>query len=157
MTPALQEFQERAQARVHAAARDAVAAGWADLAFGPSSSDPQGAPADVRLAPRNPRACPLWLGFDVPGEAYVSVGRNDGHFEIWRSDDVSAFEEQVGQLVEAVIAGRYEEWVSPFGGVKGVLYLQSGTETFCTNTLGLGAGRLPWWRRVSYAPYASAT
>jgi hypothetical protein len=71
-----------------------------------------GSPAEFKLTPANPQACRLWIGVDVPGEAYVSVGHRGTRFEIWSKDDLTYFERYLEAIVRAVVDGDYQEWVN---------------------------------------------
>lgn len=115
-------------------------------------------PVGVALTPLRADACPVSVLTDTPGEAYVEVGRHGTRFELWEREG-QGFDSAVRGLVEAVVEGRYEEWVR-LGrnerrvAAKGVFHLEDGTpRTVLHNTLGLLVERRPGWRHITYTPY----
>lgn len=116
---------------------------------------PEAPEAEVSVVPPNADAAPLHVAVD-PGLAYVTVGRNDAHFEIWerRGDEPLAI---LREIVSAVVRGDYEEWADPGGtGVKGV-FRTAGTDRWIfTNTLRVFRRAPRGWKHVRYAPYERA-
>jgi len=90
-----------------------IDSGRAALELTPKGEYDPDSPGSLELTPANPNACRLWIGTDVLGEAYVSMGNRGTHFEIWLSKDLDHFERYVEQIVIGVIEGKYEEWVHP--------------------------------------------
>ncbi|MBJ7518344.1 MAG: hypothetical protein JHC84_01495 [Solirubrobacteraceae bacterium] len=96
------------------AAAEPVRAGRATVTVvrAPADDEPGPAPPayEVRLEPEDEDACPLACTFDALRPMYLSVGRQDVGEELWTSSLVE-LEQLLRSLVEAAVAGRYEERV----------------------------------------------
>ncbi len=115
------------------AATEPVRAGRATVTVvrAPADDEPGPSPPayEVWLEPEDEDACPLTCTFDGLRPMYLSVGRQDVGEELWTSSLVD-LEQLLRPLVEAAVAGRYEERVehrrfrSP--GFEGVFVLADG-------------------------------
>jgi hypothetical protein len=65
----------------------------------------------LELVPASERACPLSVTPNGPGDGELSIGlgRNESRFEVWGSANETV--EFLRKALDAVIAGRYEEFV----------------------------------------------
>jgi hypothetical protein len=105
------------------------------------------------LTPTRERACPMSLTPNGPGagELSIVIGRRESWFEVWGSPDETL--NFLGKALNAVIAGRYEEFVKGRKAV-GRLALDTGPFLFRDNTLfARWPPRLGRWSHETYEPY----
>jgi hypothetical protein len=114
-----------------------------------------GSPAEFKLTPANPQACPLWIAVDMPGEAYVGVGHRGTQFEIWSKDDLTYFESHLEAIVRAVVGGDYEEWVNRASQrlkAAGFFLREPGLRIY-HNVFWFPRWRKRTFKHVGYEPY----
>ena len=105
------------------------------------------------LIPASERACRLSVTPNGPGDGELSlgVGRRESWFEAWGSADETL--EFLRKALDAVIAGRYEEFVKSRKRV-GRLELRDGPHLFRDNTMfARWPPKLGRWTRETYEPY----
>jgi hypothetical protein len=152
----LEDAEQHLLHLVKQAAADVLNSGRARLAVDPAGHVP-GAPMTIKLRPENPNACPLALGAEAPAVAYVSFGPHKTTLELFYPDDQQPhFDQDISEIVEAVIAGRYSEWVRVDGdhlAGKGKVGLTSGDMNIFHNLLfGRGLSRRGF-SLLRYEPY----
>jgi hypothetical protein len=105
------------------------------------------------LMPNRTDACALSVTPNGPGEGELSlgVGRNEASFEAWGpADETLSF---LGNVVDAVVAGRYEEYVSG-RKIVGRLDFNDRPYVFSNNTFSTRwPPRLRRWRHDRYEPF----
>jgi len=105
------------------------------------------------LTPASERACRLSVTPNGPGDGELSlgVGRRESWFEVWGSADETV--EFLRKALDAVVAGRYEEFVKGRKRV-GRLELRDGPYLFRDNTMfARWPPKLGRWTRETYEPY----
>jgi hypothetical protein len=130
-----------------------VAAGAATLDV--EISDHQGAaspPSAFKVRPTAPDACPIIVQVDHVRQLSLFMG-GPTWSETWHADRED-YLRWVREAVEAVVDGRYEEWVHADGRrAKGIFHLRDGPEPFYNNVIRTWAVGGPRWRHHRYAPY----
>jgi hypothetical protein len=105
------------------------------------------------LMPSHKRACCITVTPNGPGDGELSigVGRNDSSFEVWGSADETL--EFLRRALDAVIAGRYEEFVKGRKAI-GRLELSDAPFLFRDNTMFVRwPPRLGGWTPETYEPF----
>jgi hypothetical protein len=105
------------------------------------------------LMPSHEQACCITVTPNGPGDGELSigVGRNDSSFEVWGSADETL--EFLRKALDAVIAGRYEEFVKRRKAI-GRLELSDAPFLFRDNTMFVRwPPRLGSWTRETYKPF----
>ena len=143
-----EEFVNRCERVIREEAKSPLSDGRATLRRVESEIGPW-----FELMPASERACPLSLTPNGPGDGELSigVGRHDSWFERWGSADETV--EFLRKALEAVIAGRYEEFIKGRKAV-GRLELRDGPYLFRQNTIfARWPPKLGPWTRETYEPY----
>ena len=107
----------------------------------------------LELMPASERARPLSVTPNGPGDGELSIGvrRNESRFEFWGSANETV--EFLRKALDAVIAGRYEEFVKGRKAI-GRLELRDGPYLFRDNTMfARWPPKLGGWTRETYEPY----
>ncbi len=105
------------------------------------------------LMPANERACRFSVTPNGPGEGEMSigVGRHESWFEMWGSADETV--EFLRKALDAVIAGRFEEFVKGRKRV-GRFELRDGRYLFRDNTMfARWPPKFGGWTHETYEPY----
>jgi len=133
---------------LEAEAREALAAGWAEV-----REEEAEIGLTLFLEPMKLAAAPLEVYFDSDQLLVCSPGRNDMVCEFF-SEDPDEIKRQVRALTRAVVDGGYAERVQE--GTTEIVAEWSGPDGRQRATRSLLAMRRPnddGWRRVDYEPY----
>jgi hypothetical protein len=142
------EFVSRCERVIREEAHSPVSDGRATLRREESEVGPW-----FELMPASERACCITVTPKGPGDGELSigVGRNESWFEVWGSANETV--EFLRKALDAVIAGRYEEFVKGRKTV-GRLELRDGPYLFRDNTMfARWPPKLGGWTRETYEAY----
>jgi hypothetical protein len=143
----LDQLVREVQTALEEAARDSLAAGWAEL----RSSDEVG--PTLYLDPMKPTAAPLEVHFDSDQLILCTPGRNGMICEFF-AEECDDLPGGVRALAAAVVAGEYRERLK-----VGSVQIEAewpgpnGPEVVGHKVLEMPGADKKGWRRVSYEPF----